>query len=391
MCTPVRAGTQAWVIAGESKQGRREGGGGIGVAFVEARMKLRSHRSSSARSLLSTALVVALPLAACDVEPETGPDDPRAELDDEALADEVDVDADDAALEPGADALAAAADPAAIVPGFPIEIEIVGNDVVLTWPQIQDATLYTINAGQSPYFQPGPYAPIGYSYGLGAVWGNFEPQHQFVHVGAAADAASYNYRVAAFNAPGLPRGFSSTVMKWAQPLVAGANLVSFPLVDASVDDTASLHAALGGFSGPLGQVTRFDAYTQSFHDWNPWSGQPGFDIDPGDALFVHTLAAGSLVTVGHAPAEDGEVVLQLAPGWNLVAAPLDLLSVWNAFSSPTASQVASSIGPVMQLAEWDPATQSHVSYQHPSGWGTNFTVQMGQPIWVEAVYPFPWD
>jgi hypothetical protein len=391
--TAVRGEIQPLVITSESDGARRERATASALLH-RAPMKLRSLRSTSARCILSTALALALPLAACDVEPETGPDDPRAELADEALADENEVDevdADDAGLEPGADALAAADDPSAIAPGFPIEIEIVGNDVVLTWPQIQDATLYQVDSGQSPYFQPGPYAPIGYSYTVGFVWGNFQPQHQFVHVGAAANATNYNYRVAAFNAPGLPRGFSSTVMKVAQPLVAGANLVSFSLVDASVDDTASLHAALGGFSGPLGQVTRFDAYTQTFHDWNPWSGQPGFDIDTGDALFVHTLGAGSLVMVGHAPAEDGEATLQLVPGWNLVSAPLDIVTAQNAFQTPPASEIASTIGPVSQLAEWNPATQSYVSYQYPSGWGTNFTVQMGQPIWVEAIFPFPWD
>ncbi len=343
----------------------------------------------SAPRLASTLLWLALPLAGCDVEPETELDAPRTELDDE----EPEAEFDGAALEPGADALAAAADPAAIAPGFPVEIEIVGNDVVLTWPQIQDSTLYTISSGQSPYFVPGPYWTYGYSVGVGLVWGNFEPQHQFVHVGAAADAANYNYRVAAFNAPGLPRGVSTIVMKVAQPLVAGANLVSFPLVDASVDDAESLHAALGGFAGPLGQLTRFDAYTQTFHDWHPWSGQPGFDIDTGDALFVHTHGSGSLVMVGHAPAEDGEATLQLVPGWNLVAAPLDVVPPGNPFATPTASQLASSIGPVTELAEWNPATQSYASYQYqyPSGWGTNFTVEMGQPIWVQAIYPFPWD
>lgn len=153
--------------------------------------------------------------------------------------------------------------------------------------------------------------------GVGWVWGNPEPQHQFVHVGAAASATNYNYRVAAFNAAGYPRGFSNTVVKLAQPLVAGANLVSMPLVDGSVYDAESLHAALGGFAGPLGQLTRWNANTQSFEDWHPWSGQPGFEIDPGDALFVHTHGPGNLVMVGHAPAEDGEVVHQIVPGWNL--------------------------------------------------------------------------
>jgi len=331
---------------------------------------------------IASLLLLAFPLAGCDVEPEAELE-PEVELDDQDLEDD--------APEPGADALSAAADPAAIVPGFSVEIEIVGNDVVLTWPQVQDATLFVINDGPQAYYQPGPYSPIGYSTNIGFVWGNFEPQHQFVHVGAATSASSYNYRVAAFNAPGLPRGFSTTVVKLAQPLVAGANMVSMPLIDSSVDDAQSLHAALGGFGGPLGQLTRWDENTQSFYDWNPWSGQPGFDIEPGEALFVHTSGPGNLVMVGHAPTEDGEVVHQIVPGWNLVAAPMDINPAGNPFGYNTASMVAVLMAQVQQLAEWNPATQTFVSYQHPSGWGTNFSVEANQPIWVQANAPSLWD
>jgi len=356
---------------------------------------MKPSRRSSAPTSCAALLLLTFPLAACDVEPETELDDPRLELDDEEALDDLEVideddalDEDDTPLD-AADALAAADDPSAISPGFPVTIEIVGNDVVLTWPQIQDATLYSIDNGASAYFNPGPYNPQGYSVSVGFVWGNFQPQHQFVHVGAATSTTSYNYRIAAFNTPGLPRGYSQTVVKLAQPLVTGVNMVSMPLLDSSVHDGESLHAALGGFAGPLGQIRRFDAWTQTFQDWDPWSEEPGFDFDPGDAFFVHTSGPGNLVMVGHAPANDGEVVHQIVPGWNLVAVPMDLNAPNFPFS--TASQIAPLMAGVTQVAEWNPATQSYAIYQHPSGWGSNFSVEANQAIWVQAMFPSIWD
>lgn len=338
-----------------------------------------------AASFLRTAslLVLALPLA-CDSAPE--PDDLRTEQDVEALDDE-------AALLPEveADELTAPLDPAAVSPGFEIEIEIVGNDVVLTWPQIADAVQYGIYDGWSAYFTPPPYAPVGISEYVGGVWSNTGP-HQFVHVGAAATADTNYYRVAAWDPLGYVEGYSATAVKLAQPLDTGTSLVSQPLLDGTVDDTMTLHAALGGYAGPLGQVSRWDATTQTYQHWSPWQ-KGGFDIEPGEAVQVSLSGPALLVTVGLAPASSGDIVHSLVPGWNLVAAPMDLNPPIPWIPTITASTVANSLGnAVLQLGEHNPLVKGGVVYyQHPAGTGSNFTVENNQPLWVQVNAPLEWD
>lgn len=357
---------------------------GTALALVPLRMT----STPFALRTLSVMLLM-LPLG-CDAEPEPEPDDLRVEPDDETL-DEPQDDAVDRGLDASAaDQLAAPLDPAAVSPGFSIEIEIVGDDVVLTWPQIQDAVQYGVYRSVGPYFTPPPYGTYGSWWWVGGTWGNTGP-HQLVHEGAAATAETYYYRVVAWNAQTYVRGFSATAVKLAQPLVGGANLVSQPLLDSTVDDAESLHEALGGFAGPVGQVSRWNAPMQSFEDWQPWSGEPGFDIEPGEAVFVHTFGPGLLVTVGLAPAANGDIVHQMPPGWNLVTVPMDVLPPFD-WATIDASQVASLLGyGAQQLAEWDPATQSFVSYVHPQGWGTDFDVEITQPLWVQTNSLTVWD
>lgn len=330
------------------------------------------------------ALLLALPLA-CESELESELD-PRT--DDEV----VDDDAAPALEAHGADELAALPDPAAVSPGFAIEIEIVGNDVVLTWSQIGTAVQYGVYDGASAYFTPGPYGPVGDSSFVGAVWGNAGP-HQYVHVGAAATASTHYYRVAAWDPQGYVQGVSATAVKLAQSLDTGTNLVAQPLLDATVVDTESLHAALGGLGGPLGQVQRWDAEKQAFQSWSPFTDPPSFDIEPGDAVRVWLSGPAVLVTVGLAPASSGDVVHSLLPGWNLVTAPMDLNPPLWAVPPITASVVASALGKsVQQLGEHAPLVKGGVVYyQHPAGTGTNFPVENHQPIWVQVDDVTPWD
>lgn len=334
---------------------------------------------------IASLLLLASSLA-CDVEPS--PDDLRI---DELAEDAEALDEAPPSLE-ASDELAAPVDPAAVSPGFDIEIELVGDDVVLTWSQIDDASQYGVYDGYSAYFTPPPYAPVGISDYVGGVWGSVGP-HQFVHVGAAATTDTHYYRVAAWNPQGYVRGYSATAVKLAQPLDAGLNLVAQPLLDATVDDTASLYTALGGLGGPLGQVQRWNATTQAYQSWTPWTKPMGFDIDPGDAVRVWLSGPALLVTAGLAPAASGDVVHSLLPGWNLVTAPMDLNPPIPWIPTITASTVASSLGAaVQQLGEHDPLVKGGVVYyQHPAGTGTNFTVENHQPIWVQVNAVTPWD
>lgn len=324
-------------------------------------------------------LLLLLPLA-CDLEPREWD-----EVDPAAAASPVE-------LELEADALTAAPDPTAVSPGFPIEIEIVGDDIVLTWPQIGAAVQYGVFVGYTAYFTPGPYGPVGVSYSVGGTWGNVGP-HQFVHVGAAATNDTHYYRVAAWADQGYVQGYSATAVKLAQPLALGLNLVAQPLLDATVDDTASLHAALGGDAGPLSQVQRWNAGKQGYEKWGPGDDVLGFDIDPGDAVRVQLSGPALLVTVGLAPATSGDVVHSLLPGWNLVTAPMDLNPPQPAVPIITASTVANSLGnAVQQLGEHSPLVKGGVVYyQHPAGTGTNFTVENHQPIWVQVNAITQWD
>ena len=135
-------------------------------------------------------------------------------------------------------------------------------------------------------------------------------------------------------------------------LVAGINLISLPLNDASVTTAAALAAKLGS---NCTEVVTFNAAQQQLLSHVPGVPLNNFAIMGGEGYFVNLNYPTSVILTGSGWPSPFHI--SLVPGLNLISMPVNDSAV------TTASTLAAKIGTSCQeVVNWESGTQSYVSY-----------------------------
>lgn len=186
------------------------------------------------------------------------------------------------------------------------------TDLLLTWVAAWDdglfggTTRYRVERAPSPQ---GPFVPIGADL---PATGN--ASYTFVDPGRGpADPSDGFYRVVTFDAANNSAPTPAIAVKFHVTVTAGLNLVGIPADPGPV--------SLTSMAGSLGWTEAW-AYDNCGGGFAWSAAPPGNDavlaLRSGRALWFNATGAGSLVVLGITPAR---TLIDLCPGWNLVALP----------------------------------------------------------------------
>ena len=281
------------------------------------------------------------------------------------------------------------------VPGFELDLEVVGDDVVLEWLPQPGAVQYGVFVGAGPYFTPGPFAPQGaVSVSIGSAWDDGTAVTlSFTDTDATTGSGHRFYRIAAWEPDGTVVGYSTIGAAMVQDLVVGKNEVGIPLLEPSVDAASTLAAQLPDAT----EIQRWDAAAEGLQSYIPGMGDPDFGLAPGEAAIVHMGAVDRYVITGLVPAEPGGLPLNLSVGKAFVAAPLHLTveggpCCYVPDPSVLATDVLTDLSPgVSHLREWDPVAQQYRGiHSQKKKDNDDFPVEIGQALWLMVTDPSTW-
>ncbi|MEM9454890.1 MAG: hypothetical protein AAGF11_11975 [Myxococcota bacterium] len=260
--------------------------------------------------------------------------------------------------------LHATASPAAILPGFLLELSVNGSDLSVDWADL-GADQYEVWRSNDPYFSPGDEG----STLLGTVGAP-----PLVDPAAACPSCDDAYYVVQAGSE-----TSTTAGAHVIPVFDGYNKLPISLVNPLLDSADDL-APLAG-AGLIG-VHMWSAVEQGYVSWSPGEGE-GFGFGLGQSPIAHlTLPPDPEIRVltGLVPAR-GEMALTLVPGDNIVALPLT-------HPAMLASELLEAMPEASRIGRWDPQTQTlswHQSAEHE-----DFMVFPGRDLHVEVTAPRPW-
>ena len=261
------------------------------------------------------------------------------------------------------DRLVGETEPRAILPGFDLEIDADGDDVVLAWAPI--GTSYDVWRSTDPYFAPGdPGSELLAS----------TTETSFVDADAACHSCDDRYYVV--QADGEP--VSTTVGAHVIAVYGGYNKIALSLLDPDLVSASDLQP-LGGAGFIMAH--RFQSSSQSWQSWAPGSAWE-FPIALGETPVVQLSLGGPQhrVLTGYVPAP-GELALPLFAGDNLVALPLT-------HPDMAASELLAAYPQASRIGRWDPATQTTRWYEGPGS--EDFVVPSGGDLHVDLTAGGSW-
>lgn len=268
------------------------------------------------------------------------------------------------ALASATDSLHAAASPAAILPGFPIELAVSGSDLSVDWADV-GAEQYEVWQSNDPYFSPGDEASTLLATVVTPPW---------VDPAAACPGCDDAYYVVQAGSE-----TSTTAGAHVIPVFDGYNKLPISLVNPLLDSADDL-APLAG-AGLVG-VYLWSAPDQGYIGGSPGESE-GFDFELGQSPIVQLTLPPSpeiRVLTGLVPAR-GEMALTLAPGDNIVAFPLT-------HPAMLASELLEAMPEASRVGTWDPQAQTLTWYQSVED--EDFMVFPGRDLHVEVTVARPW-
>lgn len=299
-------------------------------------------------------MAAALAMGACDTNDEGTPD--RLEPDDGAAL----------AVDAAGD-LVAEADPAAVLPGFPLQVSASGADVSLSWAAT--GASYEVWRSPAPYFAPGDPGTelLGSTNAL-----------SFVDVGVGCPTCEDRY-YAVRAITGDDAVVSTSVGAHVIAVYDGYNKIPISLINPTFDQGNDLQT-LGGTGFVAGH--RFNAATQAWQSWMQ-GAMVYVPLLLGESPVLHlTLGAPSFrMFTGSVPAP-GDVVVDLLPGDNLVVLPLT-------HPDTPASALLAAIPQATRIGRWDAVLQVTHWYDGTPG-STDFVVPSGGDLHVEVTSAMRW-
>lgn len=303
---------------------------------------------------------------ACVVDDEDGS---LEQLEDEDASEDASEDAaENAAQDPqGPSALGTQTRPVARLPGFDLQLDVVGNDATLTWPDQGPGVVYEVFRSEFPFFAPGGTKSITLTSDVtGTSW---------TDVGGGNDA-DFFYQVRAHFPAGYFEG-STTVGKKVTPLYTGYTKIGQCLL-TEVDTSAELFATVGP------SAISSHMWDESIQNWAwSWNGVPGDGLvfDTGDVIVLNLDAnhPPRYVDTGYVPVIE-DVVMDLLPGDNLVTV------LPARFGHRMASELLAAVPGATRIGLWNAATQTTAWYPDDP----DFFVPSCSDVHVEVSQPTQW-
>lgn len=193
----------------------------------------------------------------------------------------------------------------------------------------------------------------------------------------------------------LPRGMDATAAAPAgAPILestnapaatTSVNVIAMPLNSTQQFADAGKSFDADGLAAVVGpgvqQVLTWNASTQGYRTWYPQDGEgDNFPLAVGGVYrLVLDNTAGTIVSfVGDVPGQGSVSFSLVRPAGggcsiNDISVPLDRSDL------TTADQLATSVGNVQQVLEWNPTTQGYRTWYPQDGEGDNFAVKIGYP------------
>lgn len=266
----------------------------------------------------------------------------------------------EAVLQAFLDACAPAGEPVAPV----LSIAASNGDISLTWTDDPANESYVMHRSTLPFFVPGANTQLATLDAETAT---------YVDEDAAGDpSVNYFYIVRAQRAGQSADSNEVGEIDYALNTSTDAySLVGFPFPSATLVDAASLADALGG----VATLLKWDADLQAFRFFAPPSTGDNFAVAAGDVVFAQANGDTSAVATMVGPVESIQYAL-LPEGYNFILLPLQRGDL------TTASAVASDVGNVTTMLQWDEALQTFRFFAPPST-GDDFSVRPGQPMFLQ--------
>ncbi len=253
--------------------------------------------------------------------------------------------------------------PAAQTPGFDVDIDAIGSDVVLSFADQPGATAYSLWASDDPYFEPGD---MGSSVVATSTVSDFT-------VAGAADGNTAQYWRITTDVDQT----STTLARWVQALGPAYNSLGFPLAEGAYSASQFLTA-----HPEFSEATIYDSEAgyYRYFSFGPWDVD--FTWNEGESIGAYNdSGADYLRQFGHVPV-DADIAWEIPAYRTFITYPLSM-------EATTASGVMAMLPQASYLNVWDNASQTFLSYQ-ADGWGTDFPVEPGMSLMLALDEPLQW-
>ena len=249
-----------------------------------------------------------------------------------------------------------------------------GTDVILDWTAVAEADSYVVYRGLTPMFSADTAR-------LAMVLTN-----TYTDAGALGDpSVNHFYRVRAYvNGGAGPLG--ARVGEFEYRLLAPAdlknNFIALSLKDPGISVASDFVTRVGP---TVDLVSKWVDSTQSWVSYVPGLAFTDYPVQVNEVYMISVTTEDTLELVGEVPIGFQYNLITTSTGKNNNG----MMLLMDADSIKTASELATSIGPVELVSRWNTAAQAWVSYV-PGLSFTDFAVTFGQPLLVSVTADTTW-
>lgn len=279
--------------------------------------------------------------------------------------------------------LSVTVDPSAPDPPADIVIENDGTDrLILSWPEVPDATGYHVYSSDSAFFTPSEANRIASNVTDQDLT---KPGVQWSDNGESLGdpSANFFFRISSVNmgqesevAASIYGEFEYTLEKTA---TTSFNSIALPLNVAGITDAKSLMDSISGCNS----VAQWNPSSQGYEQYIPGVSATNFAIQPGYSYMIHTTQNTTVTFTGEVVSPNFNLITTGKTNFNEVVIPLDKTNITKA------SQLMEDIPNCNSIAYWNAHVQGFIQYI-PGISLTDFNVSAGYSYLVHVTSNTDW-